>query len=51
MDVIDGKVKDMVVAGIIDPTKVLKEAIRNAISVAVQLMSIDAVIITKPDKK
>ena len=51
LDVTDGVVKNMLMAGIVDPTKVLKQAIRNAVSVAVQLMSIDAVIITKPEKK
>ncbi len=50
IDVTDGKVKNMLEAGIIDPTKVLKQAICNAVSVAVQLMSINAVIITQPDK-
>jgi chaperonin GroEL len=50
LDVTDGKIKNMFEAGIIDPTKVLKEAVRNAVSVAIQLMSIDAVIITKPEK-
>src|SRR5258706_271422 len=36
--------------GIVHPSKVLKQAICNAVSVAVQLMSINAVIITQPDK-
>ncbi len=44
IDVIDGEVKDMVKAGIIDPTLVTKSALANAISVAVTILSTDAVI-------
>jgi chaperonin GroEL len=34
----------MMEAGIIDPTKVTKEAVRNAVSVATTLLSTDTVI-------
>lgn len=34
IDVMDGKVKDMVEAGVIDPTKVTRSALENAVSVA-----------------
>ncbi len=44
VDVIDGKVKDMVEAGIIDPAMVTKSALVNAISVATTILSTDAVI-------
>ena len=44
IDVIDGKVKDMRKAGIIDPLLVTKSALRNAVSVATTILSTDAVI-------
>ena len=44
VDVIDGKVKDMRKAGIIDPTMVTKQALQNAVSVATTILSTDAVI-------
>ncbi len=44
VDATDGKVKDMRKAGIIDPTLVTKEALKNAVSVAVTILSTDAVI-------
>ena len=44
VDVIDGKVKDMKRAGIIDPAMVTKQALKNAVSVATTILSTDAVI-------
>ena len=44
IDVTDGKIKDMRKAGIIDPAMVTKEALNNAISVALTILSTDAVI-------
>ena len=44
VDVTDGKVKDMRKAGIIDPVLVTKEALKNAVSVALTILSTDAVI-------
>ena len=44
VDVIDGKVKDMIEAGIIDPAMVTKEALKNAVSVALTILSTDAVV-------
>ena len=44
VDVTDGEVKDMVKAGIIDPSMVTKEALKNAVSVALTILSTDAVI-------
>ena len=44
VDVTDGEVKDMVEAGIIDPSMVTKEALKNAVSVALTILSTDAVI-------
>ncbi len=50
VDVTDGEIKNLLKAGIIDPVKVAKSAINNAVSVAVQLISIDAVITKVEDK-
>lgn len=44
IDVVDGVKKDMVKAGIIDPSMVTKEALKNAVSVATTILSTDAVI-------
>ena len=44
VDVTDGKVKDMRKAGIIDPLLVTKSALKNAVSVALTILSTDAVI-------
>lgn len=44
VDVTDGKYKDMVACGIIDPVLVTKAALKNAISVATTIMSADCII-------
>ncbi len=44
VDVTDGKVKDMKKAGIIDPAMVTKQALQNAVSVALTVLSTDAII-------
>ena len=44
VDVTDGKIKDMRRAGIIDPLLVTKSALKNAVSVAVTILSTDCVI-------
>ena len=44
VDVIDGEIKDMIKAGIIDPTAVTKEALKNAASVAITILSTNVVI-------
>lgn len=46
IDATDGKIKNMYEAGIIDPFKVTKNALRNAVSVATTIMT-TAVTITK----
>jgi chaperonin GroEL len=48
LDIIDGVWKDMIKAGIIDPMEVAEVAIKTAVSVAVQIISIGAAIV--PDK-
>ena len=43
--------EDLVKAGVIDPTKVTRTALANAASVAVLLLTSDALIAEKPEKK
>ena len=50
-DVTDGKFKDLFKAGIIDPVLVCTEALKNAVSVAVSVISTGASIITLEEKK
>ena len=49
IDVMDGKLKDLVSAGIIDPVKVTRSALQNGASVAVMIMSTEALITDKPE--
>jgi chaperonin GroEL len=49
-DALSGQYVDMVEAGIIDPAKVTKSALTNAVSVATLLLSTEALITTKPEK-
>ena len=46
-----GEYKDMVAAGIIDPTKVVRTALQDAASVASLLITTEAMIAERPDKK
>ncbi len=46
-----GEYKDMVAAGIIDPTKVVRTALQDAASVAGLLVTTEAMIAEKPEKK
>jgi chaperonin GroEL len=47
----DEKVQDMVAAGIIDPTKVVRVALQNAASIAGLLLTTDVCITDAPEKK
>ena len=47
-DAQSGEYRDMVKAGIIDPTKVTRSALQNAASVATLLLTSDALIAEKP---
>lgn len=49
IDVLDGEVKDLVKAGIIDPVKVTRSALQNAASVAVMVMTTNCLITDKPE--
>ncbi|MDO8570892.1 MAG: chaperonin GroEL [Candidatus Daviesbacteria bacterium] len=50
IDVLDGSVKDLVKAGIIDPVKVTRTALQNASSVAIMVMSTNCLITDLPEK-
>ena len=50
-DAQSGQFKDLVKAGIIDPTKVVRTALQNAASVASLLITTEAMIAEKPEKK
>jgi chaperonin GroEL len=46
-----GEFKDLVAAGIIDPTKVVRTALQDAASVASLLITTEALIVERPEKK
>ena len=50
-DAAEGKVVDMLKAGIIDPAKVTRSALQHAASVAMLLLTTDALVAEIPDKK
>ncbi|QDU68077.1 chaperonin GroEL [Engelhardtia mirabilis] len=50
-DALKGEYVDMLDAGIVDPTKVTKAALQNAVSVAGLLLTTDALIAVKPEPK
>ena len=47
IDVIDGKLKDMVEANVIDPLRVKKNAIKSAVEAAIMILRIDDIIAAK----
>jgi len=46
-----GKVEDMMQAGIVDPMKVTRLALENAVSIASTLVTTEAIVVDKPEKK
>src|SRR5471032_2129034 len=50
-DAQSGEFKDLVKAGIIDPTKVVRTALQDAASVAGLLVTTEAMIAERPEKK
>jgi chaperonin GroEL len=50
-DVLDGKYKDMVKAGIIDPAKVTRIALQNAVSVAIMILTTEGLVTDIPEKE
>ncbi len=51
IDVNDGKLKDLVKAGVIDPVKVTRTALQNAASVAIMIMTTNVLITDAPEKE
>ncbi len=50
-EVLSGEFTDMVKAGVVDPTKVVRLALQNAASVAALLLTTEAVVVEKREKK
>ena len=50
IDVIDGEIKDMIKVGIIDPVKVTRSALENAISIATMILTTDTLITDLPEE-
>ncbi len=50
-DAQSGEFKDLVTAGVIDPTKVVRTALQNAASVAGLLVTTEAMVAERPEKK
>jgi chaperonin GroEL len=46
-----GEFEDLVAAGVIDPTKVVRTALQNASSIAGLLLTTEAVVVEKPEEK
>jgi len=51
IDVTDGKVKNLIKAGIIDPVLVVKTALQNAVSIACAVLTTDTLITDLPPKE
>ena len=51
LDVTTGEYVDMIKAGIIDPVKVTRTAVQNASSIAAMILTTDALVADKPEKK
>ncbi|HEX3095678.1 MAG TPA: chaperonin GroEL, partial [Patescibacteria group bacterium] len=47
----DGKKDDMIAAGIVDPVKVTRLALENAVSIASTLVTTETIIVDKPEPK
>jgi chaperonin GroEL len=50
-DANDGKIKDLVAEGVIDPTKVTRSALQNAASIAALLLTTETMVTEIPEKK
>jgi len=47
----DDKYEDMIEAGIVDPTKVVRSCIENALSAASMLLTTECIVVDKPEEK
>ncbi|HZU19156.1 MAG TPA: chaperonin GroEL [Candidatus Dormibacteraeota bacterium] len=50
-DALNGKMVEMVAAGIVDPAKVTRSALQNAASIAAMVLTTEAVVTEVPEKK
>ncbi len=48
---LNGKIEDLAKAGIVDPAKVVRSAIQNAASIAGLVLTTEALVVEKPEKK
>ncbi|MEN9240049.1 MAG: TCP-1/cpn60 chaperonin family protein, partial [Thermostichales cyanobacterium SZTDM-1c_bins_54] len=48
-DAMTGEYKDMIAAGIVDPAKVARSALQNAVSIAGMFLTTEALIVEKPE--
>ncbi len=46
-----GEFEDLIAAGIIDPAKVVRSALQNAASIAGMVLTTEAIVVEKPEKK
>ena len=51
LNVLTGKMEDLVSAGIIDPAKVTRVAVENAVSVTISIITTDALIAEEPEER
>ncbi|MBI3342233.1 chaperonin GroEL [Candidatus Curtissbacteria bacterium] len=51
LNVISGKFEDLITAGVIDPVKVTRSAVQNAASVAMMILTTEALITDIPEKE
>ncbi|MBI2598712.1 chaperonin GroEL, partial [Candidatus Curtissbacteria bacterium] len=51
LNALTGKFEDLVVAGIIDPVKVARSALQNAASVAMMILTTEALVTDIPEKE
>ena len=50
IDVMDGQIKDLIKAGVIDPVKVTRSALENAVSIACAVITTETLITDEPPK-
>lgn len=50
-DAYKGEYVDMIKAGILDPTKVVRSALQNAVSVAAMVLTTESLVADIPEKK
>ncbi|MFN7172010.1 MAG: chaperonin GroEL [Fimbriimonadaceae bacterium] len=51
LDAVSGEIVDMMKAGIVDPAKVTRSTIQNAASIAGLVLTTEALVVEKPEKK